>query len=373
MSTAPNATPALFSPIKVGNMQLQHRIALPPLTRFRSDDNDVPTDLMVEHYAQRASTPGTLLIAEGTIIAPQAGGYPNMPGIWNDEQVTAWRKVTDAVHAKSSFIFLQLGALGRAAVPTVLQNAVGGPYDLVAPSAIPVDSDSPIPRTLSMEEIKEYVQLYVQAAKNAIQAGFDGVEILGANGYLVDQFLQSNSNERTDEYGGSIENRIRFVIEIVDAVAIAIGPERTALRLSPWSTALAMRMADPIPTFSALVKHLAAHQPHLAYLHFIEPRVNGTEDAELVGENDSNDFARGVWSPRPLVLAGGFTRETALNAAELGEKNVIVAVGRWYTSNPDLPRRWMRGVELTPYERATFYTKGVKGYNDWGMWRETVE
>ena len=192
-----------------------------------------------------------------------------------------------------------------------------------------------------------------------------GVEIHGANGYLPDQFLQTNSNNRTDEYGGSIENRIRFVSEVVDAVADAIGPERTALRLSPWSTFQGMRMPDPIPTFSFLVGHLAKRHPRLAYIHLVQPRISAADDAEPVSDGESNDFVRALWSPRPLILAGGFTRETALHEAGNDDKNVLIAMGRYYISNPDLPRRWMNETKLTPYDRSTFYTKGAKGYTDW--------
>ncbi|VDB93765.1 unnamed protein product [Peniophora sp. CBMAI 1063] len=369
--SAPESS-TLFTPMKVGNMRLSHRVVLAPLTRVRADDENVPTDIMVEHYEQRASTPGTLLITEGTAIAAQASGYANMPGVWSDAQVAAWKKVADAVHGKGSFIFMQLGALGRPASPSVLEKAPGGPYEVVGPSPIPIAEGRAIPKALTVEEIKQYLELFAQAAKNAVQAGFDGVEIHGANGYLVDQFIQTNSNQRTDEYGGSMEKRIRFAIEVVDAVASAIGPERTALRLSPWSTAQAMRMPDPIPTFTALVKNLAEHQPKLAYLHFIEPRISGGSETEPVGEDESNDFVRELWDPRPLMLAGGFNRETALVKVESGEKNVVVAMGRWYTSNPDLPKRWMREAKLTPYDRSTFYTKGVKGYNDWSFLQEVV-
>ena len=245
-----------------------------------------------------------------------------------------------------------------------------------------MDSEHTTPRELTTEEIKEYMQLHAQAARNAIQAGFDGkpehvmflpeadamsgVEVHAAYGYLIDQFLQSNSNTRVDEYGGSIENRIRFAIEVVDAIADSIGPECTAIRLSPFSTYQTMRMPDPVPTFSALIKHLVAHQPHLAYIHLIEPRFSENE-SKPANERDSNDFVREIWDPRPLVLSGGFERETALSAAERGKKNVVVAMGQWYTSNPDLPKRWMNGAELTPFDQSTFYTKGRKGYNDWAF------
>ncbi|VDB93769.1 unnamed protein product [Peniophora sp. CBMAI 1063] len=361
--------PTLFTHIQVGNMPLQHRIVLAPLTRFRADDDYVPSEFAAEYYAQRASTPGTLLISEATIIAPEAGGaYTNAPGIWDEKHIEAWRKIADAVHAKGSFLFMQLWAHGRTAHPELLKKI--GPYDVTAPSAIPLDEKYATPGPLTVKEIKEFVQLYAQAAKNAVRAGLDGIEIHGANGYLPDQFLQTNTNQRTDEYGGSIENRIRFTCEVVDAIAAAIGPERTALRFSPWSPFNAMRMPDPVPTFSALVNHLAKHQPRLAFLHVVEPRIGAGDDVKAISENESNGFVRDLWSPRPLVLAGGFTRETALREAERGE-NVLIAMGRYFTSNPDLPRRWVQEAKLTPYDRSTFYTKGAKGYTDWPCSQES--
>ncbi|KZV72620.1 NADH:flavin oxidoreductase/NADH oxidase [Peniophora sp. CONT] len=355
-------TPALFTPIRVGNALLQHRIVLAPLTRFRADDEHIHTEHAIKYYEQRASTPGTLLISEGTFITPQAGGFPNVPGIWNEQQIAAWTKVTEAVHGKGSFIFLQLWALGRAALSAVLEQE--GPYEVVGASAIPLDAEHATPRPLTAKDIKEYVQWYAQAAKNAVRAGFDGVEVHSANGYLLDQFVQSNSNQRTDEYGGSIENRIRFTSEVVQAVTSAIGPERTGIRFSPWSPFQGMRMSDPIPTFSALVKHLTAHYPKLAYIHAVEPRDNGITDVAELKEGESNEFIRAIWAPRPLILAGGFTRELALSATER-DKNVLIGMGRYYISNPDLPKRLLHGIALTPYDRNSFFSKGAEGYTDY--------
>lgn len=192
-----------------------------------------------------------------------------------------------------------------------------------------------------------------------------GVEVHSAGGYLLDQFLQTTSNQRTDEYGGSIENRIRFVTEVIDAIATAIGPERTSVRFMPWSTFNAMHMPDPRPTFSAVVQHFVAHQPRLAYISLLERRVDGLTD---IGDksDENNDFLRDIWSPRPLILAGGFDRELALRTTER-DKHVLIAMGRYFISNPDLPKRWMNGVALAPYDRETFYTPGPvpKGYIDY--------
>ncbi|CAE7207923.1 unnamed protein product, partial [Rhizoctonia solani] len=217
MTTA--ASNKLFTPLQLGDLVLSHRVVMAPLTRFRADDNHVHTDLAVEYYAQRAEVPGTLLITEATFISPEAGGFDHIPGVWSDEQIAAWKKVTDAVHERRSYIYLQLWALGRAADPKVLARE-GLPY--VSSSPTPMEEGGPVPRELSKDEIKNYVDTYVKAAKNAVfKAGFDGVEIHSANGYLLDQFLQDVCNKRTDEYGGSIENRARFTLEVADAVTAA--------------------------------------------------------------------------------------------------------------------------------------------------------
>ncbi|KAJ8595589.1 FMN-linked oxidoreductase [Rhizopogon salebrosus TDB-379] len=227
-------TTALFTPIKVGRMNLSHRIVLAPLTRFRAYDTHVPGPHAATYYAQRASVPGTLLITEATYISQAAGGMDFVPGIYTQEHVAGWKKVTDAVHEKKSFIFCQLWALGRAAFPDVLVKEDNSP--LVSASQIPLSirPDS-IPHALTESEIQTYIDAYVTAARNAMEAGFDGVEIHGANGYLIDQFLQEVSNTREDGWGGSVEKRARFAIEVVNAVVKEVGAERVGIRLSPWS------------------------------------------------------------------------------------------------------------------------------------------
>ncbi|VDB88411.1 unnamed protein product [Peniophora sp. CBMAI 1063] len=354
----------LFELYHLGSLKLQQRIALAPLTRYRANDQHVHTDLAVEYYTQRASMPGTLMITEATFISPRAGGYANAPGIWSDSQIAAWKKITDAVHAKGSFIILQLWALGRAATPDVIK-AEG--QDYVGASAIPLTDDMPVPRPLTVEEIKEYVKEFATAADNAVnKAGFDGVEIHAAHGYLLDQFMQSVSNDRTDEYGGSIENRLRFTKEVVEAVTGAVGQERTAIRFSPWSKYLSMRMTDPVPTFSAMITHLRDTYPKLFYLHIVEPRMKGDSAAhedDWAQEQESNAFAYEIWGDRPMVVAGGHTRETALKATE--KDNVIVAFGRLFLANPDLPARLKDDLKLNAYNRDTFYTPGPVGYVDY--------
>jgi len=250
---------ALFRPLKVGAINVGHRVVMAPTTRYRANKAHVHGELAKTYYGQRASVPGTLIVTEATFIAPQAAGYANAPGIWSDAQIAGWKavrvssylamfwlsltdfqkQVTEAVHAKGSFIFLQLWALGRVASPRILKEE--GDFDVVGPSPIRYNSvteggdEAAVPRELTGADLKEYVELYTKAAKNAIEAGFDGVEVHGANGYLLDQFLQSVSNNRTDEYGGSIQNRLRFPLEVIDAVVKTVGAERTAVRISPWS------------------------------------------------------------------------------------------------------------------------------------------
>ncbi|KAG8710702.1 hypothetical protein FRC11_004211 [Ceratobasidium sp. 423] len=367
--------PKLFTPIRVGDMVLSHRIILAPLTRFRADDNHVHHDIAVEYYSQRAETPGTLLISEATIVSPEAGGYANVPGIWNREQIAAWKKVVDAVHQQGSYIFLQLWAAGRAADPRVLEKEG---YQYVSSSPSPLEQPGypeVTPRELSKTEIRRYVEKYAQAAGSAVhEAGFDGVEIHAANGYLIDQFNQDVCNRRTDEYGGSIENRSRFVLEVLEAVVKAVGAKRTGIRFSPWTRFQGMRMKNPIPTFAYLVSEIAQRHTELAYLHFIEPVASGASGAEdesrdrdpVNGMLTSNDFARVIWQPRPFFSAGGFKPESAFTEAET--KNTCIVMGRCFISNPDLPERIRHGISLTPYNRNTFYTAGPKaaeGYIDY--------
>ena len=310
-------------------------------------------------------------------------------------------KVVEAVHARGSFIFMQLFATGRAARPSVLKlDDPSFPY--VGAGDIPLaDRNHERPRPMTVLEIKEYIQLFATAASNAVnEAGFDGVEIHGANGYLVDQFLQTTANNRPDEYGGSINNRIRFSLEVVDAVASAVGPQRVGFRISPWSDfqgqwasrfrtdvqrvlivlILDMRMPDPLLTFRALVSRLHDTYPDLGYLHAVKPRIAGAAERESKVDESNDDLCK-IWGSRPYLAAGGFTREDAIQTAE--EKGGLVVFGRHFISNvcylhllipstnlschaqPDLPTRLLKGLPLTPYDRATFYIQDrVKGYTD---------
>ncbi|KAA1472759.1 FMN-linked oxidoreductase [Dentipellis sp. KUC8613] len=362
--------PMLFQPITLGHITLSHRIALAPMMRCRANANHVPLAITIEYFAQRASTPGTLLITDACIIHPKVGGYAHAPGIYTDEQITAWKRVVDAVHARGSYIVLQLWALGRAASPQVL--AAEGGYDYVAASAIPLSSSLNTPRALRIEKIQEIPKMFATAARNAVyKAGFDGVEIHGANGYLLDGFLQDVTNVREDEYGGSVENRCRLTLEVVEAVAAAVGQERTALRCSAFSSYLEMGMKNPYPTFTYLVTRLKDHYPDLMYLHFTEPHMDGTDDAHTPFTEDvgsANDFVRRVWAPRPFLSAGGYTRETALYVTQ--KYGDVIAFGRYFISNPDLVYRLREGLPCSGYNRDTFYTpESGQGYIDYASTR----
>ena len=351
----------LFQPLRVGNASLAHRMVMAPLTRFRADDRHVPTKLAAEYYVQRASTPGTLIISEATFISKTAGGYPNVPGIWNDEQVQAWKTITDAVHAKGSRMYLQLWALGRVAMPSVAE-AEG--FEILSASAKPFEAGAPIPREATIEEIQRFIQEYAQAARNAMEAGFDGVEIHGAGGYLIDQFTEDDSNQRTDVYGGNIQNRSRFIVEVACAVSEAVGPHRVGVRLSPWQRYQGMRMDDPIPQFTHVIQTLSGIG--LGYLHLIEARVNGNVDCEA---SDSLNFAIDAWTNgNPIIMAGGYTPESAKHTVDqtLKDRDVLIAFGRSFIANPDLPYRIECELDLNPYDRDTFYAAGSsKGYTDY--------
>ncbi|KAH0840797.1 Chanoclavine-I aldehyde reductase [Fonsecaea pedrosoi] len=359
----------LFSPLQLGHAKLAHRIVMAPLTRFRADDDGVPMEFVPLYYAQRASTPGTLLITEATLISPRASGVANVPGIWSSKHIAAWKKVTDAVHEKKCFIFLQLWALGRRADPDLLQRAEGGPYPLVSASAVPLSKDASVPRALSHEEIQMFIDDYAAAARNAMAAGFDGVEIHGANGYLPDQFLQDVCNRRTDDYGGSIENRARFPLRVAKELIAAVGDsKRVAIRLSPWTDFDGQRMADPVPQFSHLISELK--KLDLAYLHLVESRYAGdVANASYHVLTRRNDPFIQLWgSEAPIILAGGFTAETAKKATDevYTNSNLCVAFGRFYISTPDLPYRLVEGLPLNPYHRESFYLKmSPAGYIDY--------
>ncbi len=339
-----------------------------PLTRFRADEEHVPLPFVAEYYAQRASSHGTLLITEATFIAPQAGGYAHAPGIYSKAPIEAWKKVTAAVHAKGSFIYPQLWALGRAADPSQLKKELGDKGAVKSSSDVAFEGRAK-PEALTEEEIQEYIKLYAQAANNSIEAGFDGVEIHRANEYLVDQFTQDTCNKRTDAWGGSIEKRARFGIEVAKAVVAAIGADKTGIRLSPYSSFQGMRMADPVPQFSYLAEELK--KLNLAYLHVVESRINGSADSEAT---EKVDFLINTWGKTsPVLIAGGFKPASAKRVVdeEYKDKDIAIVFGRYFTSTPDLVFRIKEGIELAPYNRDKFHNKTEQdGYTTWAFSKE---
>ncbi|SAL97314.1 hypothetical protein [Absidia glauca] len=352
---------ALFTPIKIGHHLLRHRVVMAPMTRFRSSQTGVPSDLVSQYYGERA-TSGGLLITEATAISPYAGGYPGTPGIHTTEHIEAWKNTTEAVHKVGGAIFMQLWHLGRTSFSAALPNG----DSTVSASVIAIKGNSPmgvpyeLPRALAVDEIKSISGDFAQAAKNAVSAGFDGVEIHSANGYLLDQFINTSSNKRTDQYGGSIENRTRFPLEVVDAVVQAVGADKTGIRFSPYSSYQDMGDDTPVDTWSHITRRLENKHPDLAYVHFVEP---SKQDATTKGA--SLDPFRKLWSG-PFISAGNYTDDTqaAYDRAESSPNN-LVAVGRSFLSNPDLVERYRNYWNLNPYKTDTFYSPGPVGYVDY--------
>jgi N-ethylmaleimide reductase len=362
----------LFEPMLLGDVRIANRIVMAPLTRSRAGPGEVPSTLAPEYYAQRASV--GLIVSEATQISRQGQGYPNTPGIFTDAQVEGWRAVTDAVHAGGGRIFAQLWHVGRVSITDYQPD--GGPA--VGPSAIAAEGQAmkpdfsftpfQTPRELSVAEIAGVVGDYARAAERAREAGFDGVEIHGANGYLIDQFLRDGSNRRTDAYGGAIENRARFLLEVTEAVVGVLGAGRVGLRLSPTGTSNGMSDSDP----QALSLHVArALRPYgLAYLHLIEPG-EGHPMAAPAGAPRLAEALREAFGG-PLMLNGGLTRETAEQA--LNERRAdLVSVGVGVLANPDLVERWRTGAELNAPDRATFYGGGAAGYTDYPRLAQAVQ
>jgi N-ethylmaleimide reductase len=371
--------PSLFSPLTVGPYHLKHRLVMAPLTRMRAARPSLaPRPLNVEYYTQRA-TPGGLIIAEASPVVATGFGNPGVPGIWSEQQVKGWREVVDAVHARGGVIFLQLWHVGRASHSSFQP---GGALP-VAPSAVAISpelktmtaegkvSTYETPRALETSEVAGIVDNFRQAANNALIAGFDGVEIHGANGYLLEQFLQSRANLRTDRYGGSVENRARLLLEIAQAAIEVWGANRVGVRLSPYGVANDSGEPDPMPLYTHVIQSL--NPLGLAYLHFIEPRSSGAGRAEVNHQNVPSAMVlfRPVWKG-VLISAGGFTG-VAANAAIAAEHADAIAFGRIFISNPDLPRRLRLGYPLTPYNRATFYGGEEAGYTDYPGYDELAQ
>jgi N-ethylmaleimide reductase len=362
----------LFSPVKIGPFTLPHRVVMAPLTRLRSEQpGDIPGDLMAEMYGQRATDHG-LLIAEATTVSIQGRGYLGAPGIYSDEQVGGWKKVTSAVHEKGGRIFLQLWHVGRQSHT----DMTGGPAP-VAPSVVPfeqvvVTADGWVPvsphRALLIEEIPGIVEEFRQGAERAKSAGFDGVEIHGANGYLLDQFLQDGSNHRTDSYGGSIENRARLLLEVTAAVVSVWGPGRVGVRIAPSGTWAGMSDSNPEATFGYVAEQLNAF--NLAYLHVVEPRIAGAE-APVEGKPPVAAARLRKIFHGTILAAGGFEPDGAKDIIEKGDADLVV-FGRHFAANPDLPSRIKLGRPLNPYDRDTFWGGDHHGYTDYPFYQEKV-
>jgi len=347
----------LFTPLKVGALTLNNRMLMAPLTRARADRAHMPNDLMAQYYAQRASA--GLIVTECTMIAPNTSAFATEPGIYSPEQVAAWKKVTDAVHAKGGKIVMQIWHAGRAAHPLLNDGA-----ENVAPSAIAVSGDvqTPsgkaahvVPRALTTTEISGLVQTFVSAAKNAIAAGFDGVEVHGANGYLIDQFLRDSANQRIDSYGGTMENRARFLFEVLTAVCAAIGSERVGLRLSPLNSYNSMIDSDPLALIGFLAERLNDYK--LAYVHLMRSDFFQQQSGDVM--TVARAHYKGV-----LIGNMGYSSDEAA-AAILDKKLDAVAFGTGFLANPDLPARVQAGAALNVPDQATFYSPGAKGYTDY--------
>ena len=363
----------LFSPIKIGPLALSHRVVMAPLTRMRSEPGDKPGKLMQTYYEQRTSE-GGLIIGEATVASPDGNGYLGSPGLYSDEQIAGWRAIVDTVHAKGGRIFLQLFHAGRQS-HVDMQPGGGSP---VAPSALAYEGvaftangwvpSSPA-RALSEAEVTEMVQEFRRAAERGLTAGFDGVEIHGANGYLIDQFLQDGSNDRTDAYGGTIAKRARFLLDIVHETIAVWGSNRVAVRLGPSGHFGNMKDSDPTALFTYVADEL--DKLNIAYLHLIEPRILGsttdeTRDQEPVAARLMRKHFRGL-----IMAAGGFNRESAQAIIAEGTAD-MVAFGRDFIANPDLPQRLRLKQPLNPYDRDTFYGGTAVGYTDYPVWSEQL-
>jgi len=358
----------LFSPFTLGDLRLPNRVIMAPLTRSRAKQpGDIPWELNATYYAQRASA--GLIIAEATQVSPQGKGYAFTPGIHSDEQVEGWRKVTSPVHHEGGRIFLQLWHVGRISRPELQPNGKRP----VAPSAIKpegaqtfIDEKSGMvdilePRALASDEIPGIVDQFRRGAENAKRAGFDGVEIHGANGYLIDQFIRSKSNRRSDTYGGSIENRIRFPMMVVEAVMGVWGGERTGIRLSPTGTFNDMHDDDPVATFGALASHL--NTSGVAFIEVVEDSFQGNA---VEGRPESIINAIRAGFKGAYIANGNYTAEEARTRIRAGLCE-LVSFGRPFISNPDLPARFRQGTLLNEYDSNTFYGGDEHGYTDYPM------
>jgi N-ethylmaleimide reductase len=365
---------SLFTSLQLGAIHLPNRIIMAPLTRMRAGANSVPTALNAEYYAQRASA--GLIISEGTAISPDAHGYPSDPGIYTAEQIAGWRVVTNAVHTRGGRIILQIAHNGRnshsslrpdGSVP-IAPSAILGNIPALTRDFQQVKAE--IPRALETAEIPIIVAAFVQAARNGIEAGFDGVELQGANSHLIEQFLEDGTNKRTDRYGGSLENRSRFLLDIVTGVSAAIGADRLGVRLSPFGQYGGIHDSEPKDLFSFVINEL--NQRHLAYLHLIEARGSEIGLSDELHENAVNNAAlfRSAFDGQ-LLSAAAYTPDSAAVAIEQRHADAI-AFGRLFIANPDLVERIKENLPLNPSDRSTFYGGAGHGYTDYKTFGEAA-
>jgi N-ethylmaleimide reductase len=361
LAQAKIANARLFEPYRLGDIELANRIVMAPLTRNRAGLGNAPTFLMVQYYAQRASA--GLIITEATQVCPEGQGYEATPGIHSAEQIAGWKHVTNAVHARGGRIFLQLWHVGRVSHVALQPNAKAP----VAPSAIRAKTktfvggefvDVSKPRALLLKEIPAVIEAYRQGARNAIKAGFDGVEVHGANGYLIDQFLRDGTNRRKDAYGGSIANRTRFLLEVMEAVIGEVGAKRVGVRLSPVSPSNDASDSDPASLFSYVVEKLNELQP--VYLHLVEGATGG--DRNFGQPFDFGSLRKSFQGTH--IANNGYSLELAADAVERGGADLI-AFGKPFIANPDLVRRLRNGVPLAVPDKSTFYGGGARGYTDY--------
>lgn len=361
---------SLLTPVKLGRYQLKNRVVMAPLTRRRATNQHVPTEIMATHYAQRAGA--GLIIAEATNISPQGTGYMNSPGIYTTEQVKVWKKITAAVHEKEGRIFLQLWHVGRISHPLLqIDGALPVSSSAIKANGTQNTSEGPkemvVPRALEIFEISKIIQDFKQASLDAIEAGFDGIEIHGANGYLLDQFLHDGSNIRTDQYGGTIQNRSRLMLEVIDACCDAIGSDRVGIRLSPSGIYKDMFDSNPMNLFEYVISQLNQYQ--LAYLHLLEPLV------PLVPEDKYKAYLK-VVTPHfrkfydgVLITNCGFDFNSGNEIIQKGDAD-LVAFGKLYISNPDLVERFSVNASLADWDEETFYYGGEKGYIDYPFFKD---
>lgn len=354
----------LFTPIDIGPFRLPHRVVMAPMTRCRAGDGDVPTSMTATYYLQRSDA--AIIVTEGSQICPEGKGSPRTPGIYSDDQVDGWREVTDAVHEAGGQIFLQLWHVGRISHPDLQPGGILP----VAPSAIRPEGGQArtpsgpkpfeTPRALPADEIPKVIEQYRTAAHNADMAGFDGVEIHGANGYLLDQFTRDGSNRRTDDWGGAVENRCRLPLAVADACVEVWGAERVGYRISPFQPYNGMSDSDPDATFSYLTQELAKRD--LVYLHVVETGAmgEGEGDAFLGSRRPLFRRIRDLW-PNTLIANGGYDRAKADAVIGAGQAD-MVSFGALYLANPDLPERLLSGAAMNPPDLPTFYAGGAEGY-----------